>query len=194
LQQLVNKRTSTLLAVIVFAVAIYSCGRWYYYNVRSNEWGGAGGASTTMAERDEMELQAKWFDVVNTITPVLDAYYHLHPEKFCYVGADDEVTIEGLDDYIQKNNPYLSQRLAFHWGVVLDPWNEPLHFVMIRGDKSYAEARGAKGDVMLTSMSPMPSYTNEKEKLGLCKHSLKGIEDQRGSSKTLWVMVYKPPN
>lgn len=180
-----------MLTAVVCIAAAYGYSRWFYYNVKLTESGGAGGASSTLAELDEMNRQGKWFDIVNSITPVLDAYFKLHPEKFQYTGTDDEITIDGFAKYIRANNPYLCERLRFGWSTILDPWGEPLHFVMVRGDRTYVEARGAKEPVMFTASVPPPVDDNSVEKLGICKNSLKGLDDQRGSRRTLWVLVYR---
>lgn len=136
-------------------------------------------SSSSLGESVLEDRQALWFALRYRITGQLCQYYLQHPERFRHVGKDEEVEIDGFADFISKDEMFEPKIGGYqiHKGTIYDPWGEPVHFVKNRNGDGEISARGFKHIIMWQRVdSPGPGL-NEKEQLGVCKHSAKGFED-----------------
>lgn len=88
----------------------------------------------------------KWRDwgmLAKKVTPLLIEYQKLHPERFGYVSdQSEEVNIAGFPEFALSRNKSLPSQVANGFVEILDPWNEPICFVMSRGDDEEIVCRG----------------------------------------------------
>lgn len=79
------------------------------------------------------------------LSPLLIEYQNLHPDRFRYVSNDsEEVNILGFSEFAHERNKKMSSRLANGSIEILDPWNEPICFVMSRGNDEEIVCRGLR--------------------------------------------------
>ncbi len=137
---------------------------------------------TSSSSRDTAVLEYRktlWFDFRHYITPRLCQYYALHPDRFRFVGKDEEVDIRDFAEFV-AGDEFLALRVGgfeVHKGRIYDPWGEPLHFVRNRDGDGFVKARGFKHIVSRMEVDELAECLNEKEQLGVCKHSITGFED-----------------
>jgi hypothetical protein len=139
-------------------------------------------SETSSSSRDEAvaeDRKAAWFDFRLRITSWLCDYYAKNPNRFRYVGDDDEVEVSDFGDFVDKEQIFDTSTGGWqvHDGKIYDPWGEPLHFIKHRGDSNKIKARGFESIVMRTWVINPAECVNERELLGVCKHSSKGFED-----------------
>lgn len=79
------------------------------------------------------------------IIPRMCAYYQLHPERFKPTGNGEEIEIKGFAEFV-KNEGYFKLKGGYHstirFGIIHDPWGDPLHFVQDLNMDGYIEFGG----------------------------------------------------
>lgn len=146
-------------------------GAKFFSETSSSDW------DDTIAETRKMF----WFELrYKGITGLLCSYYAQHPERFKPTGNDEEIVIEGFADFVSKEPIFTPEVGGYqiHKGTIYDPWGEPLHFVQDRNRDGKIKARGFEHIVFTEIDYPFWGPLNDKERLGICKHSVKGLEDQ----------------
>lgn len=118
------------------------------------------------------------------IIPRICAYYQLHPERFKPTGQGEEIDIEGFGDFVAGDDFFKSGHF-FHVksGQIMDPWDEPLHFVEDINMDGFIDARGQRREVTDVGVLSKIEFANKEHHFGICKHSLIGIE------KYPWVSI-----
>lgn len=96
-------------------------------------------------QKTELIKWRDWGMQAMEITLLLIEYQNLHPDRFRYVSSDsEEVNISGFTEFALARNKKLSTRSANGTIELLDPWNEPICFVMSRGDDEEIVCRGIR--------------------------------------------------
>jgi hypothetical protein len=136
-------------------------------------------ASSSRDEAVVEDRKALWSDFRLRITSWLCDYYAKYPNRFRYIGSDDEVEVSGFGTFVAKEQIFDPSTGGWqvHDGIIYDPWGEPLHFIKHRGESNKIKARGFESIVMRTWVINPAECVNEKELLGVCKYSSKGFED-----------------
>lgn len=114
------------------------------------------------------------------ITPLLIEYQNLHPDRFRYVSNDsEEVSISGFPEFAVERNKKISSRSANGSIEILDPWNEPICYVMSRGDDEEIVCRGFRQRIIFGGGEDERPWNNPKG-LGVSKaQPVEVIEDGR---------------
>lgn len=75
-------------------------------------------------------------------------YHKIHPERFTYVGLDEEIRVAGFGDFLEKK---ATRPQADVWatvkiriGEVVDPWGDLVRFGMDRDHDGYIDVEGRK--------------------------------------------------
>ncbi len=136
-------------------------------------------SSSTLDESVQEDRRTLWFALRYRITGMLCNYYTQHPHRFRYVGKDEEITIDGFAEFAASDEVFAPKVGGYqiHKGMIYDPWGEPVHFVKNRNGDGEISARGFKHIIMWQRVDSPGEGLNEKEQLGVCKHSAKGFED-----------------
>lgn len=136
-------------------------------------------SSSTLADSVQEDRKTCWFELRYRITPRLCQYYAQHPERFRYVGEDDEVEVDGFADFVAGDVLFQLKTGGYqiHKGKIYDSWGEPVHFVKSRNGNGRITARGFQNIIFRQWVDNPEQCLNEKEQLGVCKHSSKGFED-----------------
>lgn len=150
-------------------------------------------SSSTLDEVVNEDRKTQWFDFRMRITERLCQFYALHPERFKYIGNDAEIEIDGFADFVSKDQicQLTCGGYQVHNGKIYDSWGEPLHFVKNRNGNRFIIARGFKNIISMQPVYGPERCKNEKEQLGICKHSSKGFED--APYNCIYVEVYSEP-
>jgi hypothetical protein len=84
-----------------------------------------------------------------TLSQTLLKYYELHPEKFKYLGKDDEVDVDGFCDFVKQSgiSEELYKCLREHNGHFIDPWGNEYHYYLDRNKDGYIRFRNLKESV-----------------------------------------------
>jgi hypothetical protein len=83
---------------------------------------------------DEKAIQ-EWQSLGSAINPLLREYYQTNPNKFQFPFGDDEAKIQGFSTFLE------SRGISLKRGKLIDPWGEPLHFVVDHDNDSFLRAR-----------------------------------------------------
>lgn len=136
-------------------------------------------SSSTLDDSVQEDRTTLWFELRYRITGRLCEYYAQHPERFKYVGKDEEVEVDGFADFVATDEIFEPKVGGYqiHKGRIYDPWGEPIHFVKNRNGDGLITARGFQHIIMRQWVNSPTECQNEKEQLGVCKHSSKGFED-----------------
>jgi len=78
---------------------------------------------------------AEWHSIGAKINPILRDYYNLYPTRFRFPYNDNEAVIDGFSDYAEKLGIKLKR------GEVVDPWGDPVHFVVSHKGDEWLKAR-----------------------------------------------------
>ncbi|MDB6024655.1 MAG: hypothetical protein JWM68_878 [Verrucomicrobiales bacterium] len=136
-------------------------------------------SSSTVDDSVQEDRKTLWFELRHRITGLLCQYYALHPERFHNVGKDEEIEIDGFADFVAADGIFEPKVGGYqiHKSKIYDPWGEPVHFVKNRNGDGTITARGFQHIIMRQEVDTPENCRNEKEQLGVCKHSSKGFED-----------------
>ncbi len=108
----------------------------------------------------------KWRDwgmQVMEITPLLIEYQKLHPDRFSYVSSDsEEVNISGFPEFAIAQLKDLPSRSANGLIEIVDPWNDPICFVMSRGDDEEIVCRGFRQHIIFGGGEDERPWNNPK--------------------------------
>ena len=151
-------------------------------------------SSSTLDDFVREDRNGRWFGLRYRITKRLCQYYAQHPERFRHVGKDEEIEIDGFADFVAAEEIFAPKVGGFqiHKGKIYDPWGEPVHFVQNRNGDEEISARGFRHIIMRQSVNSPEECLNEREQLGLCKHSSKGFED--APHNCIYVDVFSESN
>jgi hypothetical protein len=116
-----------------FVVLALSCitPAWGSYEVLHPKW-----------QRDENQWEAQqaklaeWQQLGAAVNPLLRDYYRTHPAKFQFPHNDSEAEIEGFAEYANAHGIHLKE------GRIVDPWGDPVHFVIAHNGERALAARG----------------------------------------------------
>jgi hypothetical protein len=104
---------------------------WGSYEVLHPKW-----------QRDENQWEAQqakmaeWQQLGSAVNPLLRDYYRTHTAKFRFPHNDGEAEIEGFAEYASSHGIYLKE------GKIVDPWGDPVHFVIAHNGERALAARG----------------------------------------------------
>ncbi|MFZ4764828.1 MAG: hypothetical protein ACOYMN_07710 [Roseimicrobium sp.] len=119
-----------------------------------------------MSRSNRMAELIKWRDwgiQAMEITPLLIEYQNLYPDRFRYVSNDsEEVSIFGFPEFALTRNKKMSSRAANGTIELLDPWNEPICFVMSRGDDEEIVCRGLRQRIIFGGGEDERPWDNPK--------------------------------
>lgn len=93
------------------------------------------------SQRDEIQWEAQqaklaeWQQLGSTVNPLLRDYYQTYPAKFRFPHNDCEAEIEGFAEYANDHGIHLKE------GKIVDPWGDPVHFVIAHNGERALEAR-----------------------------------------------------
>ena len=83
-------------------------------------------------------------------------YHEAYPERFNYLGEDEEVEVKGFGDYVNTKrseiNPMLQSYVRVRTGKVLDPWGEPVRYGLDWNHNGYITIAGR--NVITDHVSP----------------------------------------
>lgn len=97
------------------------------------------------------------------VTPLLIEYQNFHPDRFLYVSDEsEEVTISGFPEFALGRNKNLPSRSANGSVEILDRWNEPICFVMSRGDDEEIVCRGLRQRIIFGGGEDERPWNNRK--------------------------------
>ena len=115
-----------------FVVLALSCitPAWGTYEISNPKW--QRDNRTWEAYQSKM---AEWQQLGSTVNPLLREYYLANPEKFRFPHNDSEAEIEGFEEYASSHGIHLKE------GKIVDPWGDPVHFVIARNGAKALEAR-----------------------------------------------------
>ena len=75
-------------------------------------------------------------------------YHKIHPERFTYVGLDEEIRVSGFGDFLEKKTakpePDIWKTVKIRRGEVVDPWGEFVRYGMDRDHDGYIDVEGRK--------------------------------------------------
>lgn len=119
-----------------------------------------------MSRSNRMADLIKWRDwgmQTMEITPLLIEYQELHPDRFVYVSSDsEEVKISGFPEFAIARIENLPSRSTNGLVEILDPWNEPICFVMSRGDDEEIFCRGFRQRIIFGGGEEERPWNNPK--------------------------------
>jgi hypothetical protein len=104
-------------------------------------WGNAMSAfrhssvESSQHKRERARLAA-WQQMGVEINPLLFDYYNVHPDRFSFPYGDDEAQIDGFAKYAQAHGVKVSH------DVILDPWGDPVRYVVDHDRDMVLRARG----------------------------------------------------
>lgn len=91
-------------------------------------------------ESDKVEANDR---LKTELTRALDAYFKQFPERFHYVGADCEITIDGFGNFVKVNYTSIGKYGAkVKDGEVIDPWGKPVRYIRDRLNERLIRANG----------------------------------------------------
>ena len=90
---------------------------------------------------------AEWQQLGSAVNPLLRDYYRTHPAKFRFPHNDGEAEIEGFAEYASSHGIHLKE------GKIVDPWGDPVHFVI---DHNGERALAQRGDNLMLLLIRFP--------------------------------------
>ena len=119
-----------------------------------------------MSRSNRMAELIKWRDwgmQTMEITPLLIEYQSLHPDRFSYVSNDsEEVNVSGFPEFAITQIKNLPSRSTNGLIEILDPWNDPICFVMSRGDDEEIVCRGFRQRIIFGGGEDDRPWNNPK--------------------------------
>ncbi len=95
---------------------------------------------TVVSQRNRTK-SSSWPQIGMFLRDRLLEYYEAHPERFHYIGEDEEVEVDGFGDYVdtkkQEIDSALRPYLVMRSGKVLDPWGERVRLGLDRSHDGY---------------------------------------------------------
>ena len=80
---------------------------------------------------------ADWRKLGSEVNPLLREYYLANKSKCRFPHNDNEAELDGFEDFVQLHG------IALKNGKILDPWGNPVHFVIARDGDKALRARGS---------------------------------------------------
>jgi hypothetical protein len=75
-------------------------------------------------------------------------YHKIHPERFTYIGLDEEIRVSGFGDFLEKKavrpEPHIWATVKIRDEEVIDPWGNTVRFGMDRDHDGYIDVEGRK--------------------------------------------------
>jgi hypothetical protein len=116
-----------------FIVLALSCvgPAWGSYEVLHPKWQ----RNDNQWEAQQAKL-AEWQQLGSAVNPLLRDYYRIYPAKFRFPHNDSEAEIEGFAEYANGHGIHLKE------GKIVDPWGDPVHFLIAHNGEKALVARG----------------------------------------------------
>jgi hypothetical protein len=83
-------------------------------------------------------------ETAGIINPLLLRYHELYPERFHYIGMDDEVAVAGFTDFARSQSSALANLAQVKDGQFLDPWGRKFYLALNRGKEADISVSGWK--------------------------------------------------
>jgi hypothetical protein len=73
-------------------------------------------------------------------------YHKIHPERFSYIGSDEEIRVSGFGEFLEENasmpEPHIWKTVKIRDGEIIDPWKNPVRYGMDRNHDGFIEVEG----------------------------------------------------
>lgn len=100
--------------------------------------------------QNNRKKSSSWPQIGMFLRDRLLEYHEAYPERFHYLGEDEEVEVNGFGDYVNTKkseiNPMLQSYVRVRTGRVLDPWGEPVRYGLDRNHNGYISIAGRNVD------------------------------------------------
>lgn len=100
----------------------------------------------TVVSQHNRTKSRSWPQIGMFLRDRLLEYYEAHPERFHYIGEDEEVEADGFGDYVDAKKPEIGSTLrpflTVRSGKVLDPWGERVRIGIDRNHDGYIRIAG----------------------------------------------------
>jgi hypothetical protein len=100
------------------------------------------GTADELSRHTHQQKLALWRSMGSIVNPVLVAYLREHPDNFVYEKGDDEATVAGFAPFLRSR---LTNEQSLQFDTrdrLLDPWGDPVHFVVDHDADMKLTARG----------------------------------------------------
>ena len=96
------------------------------------------------------ERLEQWQELGATINPLLREYYDQYPDRFHFYHGDDEAEVDGFSDYLRRGGISVAGKR------LVDPWGDPVHFVVDHDRDFLLRARGKSYGVRPQAPGKLP--------------------------------------
>ncbi len=128
---------------------------------------------------------------------MLIEYYRLHPDRFQYIGSDDEVRIDGFVEYAKAHSSvpgypgsiFDCLNIKIKDDTIYDPWGEPVRFVKDRDGDAEISANGFVYPVLFGGGEGQ--HFKNPNGLGIVKNSKKDMDGYGSKNPVIVLMDYR---